>query len=1385
MVIPRFSAWHRMEYEADSSRLQATMAGEMLKTPSRRKAVADRLCPNSTQAKKKRGYGLDADLFFDAEDKENTSAQSLDLGRESMGATRSTRSRGDTAQVVKLPNPFQAKLIKKQSKRVGDRAVREPGEEVSSARIDVTKGAGEPVREPSLIKAVVGLNKTLQTECRPDITPAPNSEPTQTNLHREQKVSWQDRTPASKHKFSDEEPTKAVTTSSGSKQETHSSPSSTKQEDHEFDQSIEPDGSLGNALMSLGGPKASTPTSNRSSMSNLPQPILSGQILAPIIDAVDSEEEAPADFIAFPLSSFTGPGVSQSVDDGTRCPQVGEKTQIGEASHHSIRNISSHSQSSLPECGTEALPRQKRTLASFGGAKKSASVSVHQGIAASSTPAATGFKSTFLKKSLRQASIRKEGGEDEANGLDSVFDSASTKANTQANAAARAEISVDHKGETETTKLAKRFLGLKRKSDETEELRRQSKKRMSSVRPPMEGEDDSSESVRKAVSHAVPVSKTASGPPANLLRSKLETARLQKSTNLGSVGLGLRGLTSPVLCPTGCGSMPTSPDLVSSKSKLQNRFVQSGAQLSSVSVAQLLNTWEARNSSAQSSPQRSNAPPSPLPVRSSPSKLPVPASTTPQSSPARKQLYAPPKTSLSSKPAITGAVSPRHVGKTQQEQSAALTKSDEGEAHLATATSHKEEDLSVSEDIAVTASFTGKFEEFPGAGTSPQRKAEIETVRKRDEASVDKNDIRRSDDVDKIREASDEIQDKDKYHSQNNITGGDPNTNPDGPVVQEDPVEQSLDLRNVLPDVTDDATSPLHDVDDASDDIDSLRGVKKSPSFVAASAATQALPAHKTNNFLVAANADTAPNACSGMTVGGAGWSSRLKGLFGIAGMPCVVNAGPPAPGSGFQPKLSRSVSSAVRDIHTAGTLQQTVSGIYRRNIADSKNIAKPASVIRAEQTRRREAEELERRARERDEKRKQMTKNDTAVTLQGPPAVVNQATTTGTDQKKRVRDDEEPVTASQRSGATSAASGRSQTTSGYLAVAPISSQPRARIMSQVSTAANSAVASTKSMRTLGQAHAEEGGKKRRLSQEKEGSVRSTTGPLPSSAIGPGVRAGTTKASTKGLVVKKGVRNAAGNTAAGVNRAAKATPLSTPASQPRSAVVAPSSSNTASKAAAMQQAANFTQQNPFQQARTVASTNQQPRPPPNVPQFRHATTALSASVLSTVAAPPPGSIQPNAEDDNVSLPSIASEYSDSEDEETQARRARAADWTKGDALQMALRAQSNMDADLIFGVPTGQVDLNTLMPPQDPVARARILRPRTSSANWNGADGLAQWEIDRYNQRMNINGPGFKLPARAASTLSRDRLGNSDQDHRSSVLALGAAAAARHQGRQP
>lgn len=222
----------------------------------------------------------------------------------------------------------------------------------------------------------------------------------------------------------------------------------------------------------------------------------------------------------------------------------------------------------------------------------------------------------------------------------------------------------------------------------------------------------------------------------------------------------------------------------------------------------------------------------------------------------------------------------------------------------------------------------------------------------------------------------------------------------------------------------------------------------------------------------------------------------------------------------------------------------------------------------------------------------------------------------------------------------------------------------------------------------------------------------------------------------------------------------------------------PSSSSSAPPAPKSMANANFSSSNPFQQAKQQQlqmqmqkqkqlqmQQQQQQQAAANAAQAQAAANAAStreqelhrAAQLQLQMQNAAGGrfdewddhgAQQGGETDEV-LPDIASEYSDSEDEETIQKRAAMPSWTQGDALDAALLAQSTVDADEIFGIPQGPVDLEKILPGERTANRIR--RPRTSSANWSGPDGLAQWEIDRYNKRMGIKGTGVQLARRDGS----------------------------------
>ncbi|WFD35000.1 hypothetical protein MCUN1_001846 [Malassezia cuniculi] len=146
----------------------------------------------------------------------------------------------------------------------------------------------------------------------------------------------------------------------------------------------------------------------------------------------------------------------------------------------------------------------------------------------------------------------------------------------------------------------------------------------------------------------------------------------------------------------------------------------------------------------------------------------------------------------------------------------------------------------------------------------------------------------------------------------------------------------------------------------------------------------------------------------------------------------------------------------------------------------------------------------------------------------------------------------------------------------------------------------------------------------------------------------------------------------------------------------------------------------------------------------NVNVFQQQPVRAPAPAAAQAHAPPHTASASAAADSTMEeLPDVASEYSDSEDEATARKRKAEPTWTRGRELEDQLLQQATLDPDEIFGVQLGPVPLDTMLPPRK--GDRRRMRHRTSSANWSGPDGLAQWEIDRYNERMGITGSGVRL----------------------------------------
>lgn len=111
------------------------------------------------------------------------------------------------------------------------------------------------------------------------------------------------------------------------------------------------------------------------------------------------------------------------------------------------------------------------------------------------------------------------------------------------------------------------------------------------------------------------------------------------------------------------------------------------------------------------------------------------------------------------------------------------------------------------------------------------------------------------------------------------------------------------------------------------------------------------------------------------------------------------------------------------------------------------------------------------------------------------------------------------------------------------------------------------------------------------------------------------------------------------------------------------------------------------------------------------------------------AAKPTETLVPS---ESIELPDINSEYSDSDDEDRK-RTYDPPDWAQSPELKEALKIQSTINPDDIFGA------VRPLKMDEIFKTRTSRFRARTSSANWTGTDRLTVAEEKEYAARM-----GFK-----------------------------------------
>ncbi|KIY72058.1 hypothetical protein CYLTODRAFT_389234 [Cylindrobasidium torrendii FP15055 ss-10] len=119
-------------------------------------------------------------------------------------------------------------------------------------------------------------------------------------------------------------------------------------------------------------------------------------------------------------------------------------------------------------------------------------------------------------------------------------------------------------------------------------------------------------------------------------------------------------------------------------------------------------------------------------------------------------------------------------------------------------------------------------------------------------------------------------------------------------------------------------------------------------------------------------------------------------------------------------------------------------------------------------------------------------------------------------------------------------------------------------------------------------------------------------------------------------------------------------------------------------------------------------------------QIMHSNMAARAQAEMESAAGPT---------ENIELPDINSDYSDSEDEDRP--RYAAPDWAQSPSLRQQLEDQRAINPDEVFGTIQPLRMEEVFRGP-----RAGRFRARTSSANWGGNDRLTQEEQQDYERRM-------------------------------------------------
>lgn len=158
-----------------------------------------------------------------------------------------------------------------------------------------------------------------------------------------------------------------------------------------------------------------------------------------------------------------------------------------------------------------------------------------------------------------------------------------------------------------------------------------------------------------------------------------------------------------------------------------------------------------------------------------------------------------------------------------------------------------------------------------------------------------------------------------------------------------------------------------------------------------------------------------------------------------------------------------------------------------------------------------------------------------------------------------------------------------------------------------------------------------------------------------------------------------------------------------------------------------------------QPSEAKASTSQLPKPtkptPAKMPVLDDDISQPSHLLQSQMAARAKAQLQAAKQievpipSEEIDLPDIRSEYSDSDDED-RPRTYTPPDWAQSPELRQALQDQATINPDDIFGA------IRPLRMEEIFRNRTSRFRARTSSANWSGADRLTIEEERDYARRM-------------------------------------------------